>query len=530
MTKRSIDNSHDGESLAKRVRDATSAGIEAAAITFLQVFRGQDPRYPFKMLFIGEAGSGKTSFLNLLYNCATVQALGCGFGKEGLEYFRQFNDIQLENAQSISESMESKTNAATRYNVEIGGLKIGIIDTPGFGDSRGVQQDEINVERIIDVLKKEEYINCVCLIISGRQPRESALLKYVLTKITAILPREILQNVIVVFSNTGDSLDLILDQNELAKYFGRQVLQGIFFIENPYCRLDKAKDKVAQLGMERVAKCLQKSFDDTVRVLTEMCLKIKDFQQVHTRHFITLYEKKQAIEGNVLPIITEYDKQAEIEKAIQKTKEEIDAAVNTKTLNKDYQLLAQRLKRWIVAPTSYYNTLCGYADCHSNCHKGCGLSKSYDKDIFKNCSVMQGENNTCTACGHSYMYHYREQGLFKEVEEVKDLIDQEMQSKFEKAKSDQQHAQLFYIELEKQKQSCKMERLRLSIELLHKIKEFEELGVARNYVKVIENQLAVIETRLKDTIGSESEHLRKTQEGLKKKLDVVKGALSGLIN
>ena len=111
--------------------------MEAAAANFSQVFKGQDPHYPFKMLLIGETGSGKTSFINLLYNCVTVQALGCGFGKEGLEYFRQYNDIQLENAQSTS--MESKTNDAILYNVEVGELKVGIIDTPGFGDSRGLK-------------------------------------------------------------------------------------------------------------------------------------------------------------------------------------------------------------------------------------------------------------------------------------------------------------------------------------------------------------------------------------------------------
>ena len=110
-----------------------------------------------------------------------------------------------------------------------------------------------------------------------------------------------------------------------------------------------------------------------------------------------------------------------------------------------------------------------------------------------------------------------------------DLIDEGIQSKFEKAKSNQERAQLLYAELENQKQSCKKERLRLSNELLHKIKEFEELGVARNYVKLIENQLAVIETRLKGTTGSESEYLQKTQES-KKKLELVKGAQSGLIN
>ena len=165
---------------------------------------------------------------------------------------------------------------ATLYNVEVGELKIGIIDTPGFGDSRGLKQDERYAKRIMEVLKKEEYINCVCLIINGCRARTSASLQYVLTEITAILPREILQNLIVIFSNTSDPLDLNLDPSELTAYFGRPVPQDlVFFIENPYCRFEKAKAKVAQLGIERVANNLERSYNDTVRVLNEIFLKLK---------------------------------------------------------------------------------------------------------------------------------------------------------------------------------------------------------------------------------------------------------------
>ena len=528
MAKRSNDNPHDGRSLAKRFEDATTADIEAATTTtFLQVFKGQDSHYPFKMLLIGEAGSGKTSFLNLLYNCGTVQALGRGFGQEGLEYFQQFNNIQLENTQSIT-SMKSKTNDATLYNIEVGELKVGIIDTPGFGYSGGLEQDEIHAKRIIEVLKKEEYINCVCLIINGRQPRASASLQYVLTEITAILPREILQNLIFVFSNTSNPLDLNLDPNELTAYFGRPVSQDIiFFIENPYCRFEKAKAKVAQLGIERIANSLERSFNDTVRVLNEIFLKIKDFPQVHTHHFIALYERRHAIEGNTLQIALQYyQAQIELEKALKKSMEKIDAAVvNSKTLNKEFRS-TQRFSRWVIEKTSYHNTLCGYADCHSNCHERCSdITIPIHKEALKSCRCMQGAN-TCRVCGHSYIYHYHNKCLFKQVE---DIINDEMRSKFEKAKNDQERAEMLYVELENQKQSCKNELLRLSSELLRKIKEFEELSVARNYVKLIETQLAVIETRLESTVGSEREDLRKTQEELKKKLDLIKGAQSATL-
>lgn len=92
--------------------------------------------YPYKLLLIGETGSGKTSFLNLLCNYVTIKKLGFELG---LEQLKNFNDIELENAQS--KQMESKTSSTALYNIKLNDLKIGVIDIPGFGDSRGMDED-----------------------------------------------------------------------------------------------------------------------------------------------------------------------------------------------------------------------------------------------------------------------------------------------------------------------------------------------------------------------------------------------------
>ena len=77
----------------------------------------------YRMLLIGETGSGKTSFLNLICNFNLVQTLGF---QAGSEQFHNFNDFVLENA--TSQQMESKTSDAKLYNVEFHDLKVGIID------------------------------------------------------------------------------------------------------------------------------------------------------------------------------------------------------------------------------------------------------------------------------------------------------------------------------------------------------------------------------------------------------------------
>ena len=113
----------------------------------------QQGDYPYKMLLVGETGSGKTSFLNLLCNYNLVLTLGY---EVGVEQFHEFNDISLENARS--KQMETKTKDAKMYNVEFRGLKMAVVDTPGIGDYCGMKAGVYHVEKIFKALKVVEYV------------------------------------------------------------------------------------------------------------------------------------------------------------------------------------------------------------------------------------------------------------------------------------------------------------------------------------------------------------------------------------
>lgn len=481
--------------------------------------------HPFKMLVIGETGSGKTSFLNLLCNCGMIQALGLGFDADGITQFRQFNEMKLENAQSCQ--MESKTDGAKLYNVELGELKVGVIDTPGFGDSRGMKADEANVKKIITTLQGEEFINCVCLIINGRNARTTVVLKYVLSEITAILPREILNNIIVVFSNTADLLDLNFDANELETYFGRKI-ENIFCIENPYCRFEKAKQKQKQLPLDKIAKSLQKSFVDSAEVLHDMYLTMKDFEQVHTLRFITLYKKKQEIESKVLQMLTSYNNQKNLEDDLESVKKQVDAALETKNLTKDFKIVNYR-KRVILDKSEKHNTLCGYAGCQSNCHISCTLPKSLDKETFKRCGTIES-NGYCneSGCGHHYTYHYHEESLFKSISEPTTSFSTDMKEQFDSASTQEERGRILHTQLEAQIAASKAERERLSKQLLKVMEEFHTLGISRNYAMLIDSQLQVIKTHIKGKVSGSAD-LQKTKEDLEKKLKVVKEALKNKV-
>ena len=471
----------------------------------------------YKMLLLGETGSGKTSFLNLLCNYGRVKSLSGG--EKTMAKFRQFHDIELEDKEA--RQMQSKTSGAKIYEGDL----CCIIDTPGFGDSRGLQQDEKNVKSIISCLKDETYVNCVCIVINGRLARMTSNMKYVFTEITAILPRKILDNIVVVFTNTSNLLQANFDPAELQTFFGRNISE-VHCIDNPYCQFEKAKKLEASLPNEKIAESLQKSFEETAVVLDKMWSDIKGFEKVYTNKFIELYDKKQEIERSVLTMLTAYDEQKNIEQRIEKAKEIVEAALRKKKLHAKFSCKQTFIKYKVTYTKGRHNTLCGVPGCHSNCHVPCYLEKTFDQEKFKHCRCMES-TDYCTKCEHHYTAHYHNQALFEEEECEEELIDEDMKQAFEAAQSDEDRASLIKRRLLEKREASVKRREKLSNKLLLKIEEFQSLGVQRNFAKLIEAQLDIIKLRLKgEVLGKkESIQLKNTVEKLEKKLEVVRGTL-----
>ena len=361
----------------------------------------------YNILLVGETGSGKTSFLNLLCNCGLVQALGF---TDALAQLRKFNDLTLENA--LANKMESKTRDAKLYNANLNDMN-GIIDTLGFGGYYGIEDDKAPAKRIVDALKNEEYIYlivCAWLSTVAMQARMSASLRYALSEVTAVLPKQVLGNVIVVFTHAEDQLDLNFNPKVLNNYFGRELeSERIFLIENPYCRFGKAKVQVEKLPQSKIARSLNESFDKTGEVLTEICTVLKGFKQVHTHHFATLYDKKQEVERKVMGLLTEYDNQTKLEQQAAQTEQRAQRAVAIKSLNSSYNCSTNIIERWRLVATQQHNLLCGAKGCYSNCQINCYIRETFDKKALLDCACMTGEH--CRVCGHHYTLHFYNEGM-----------------------------------------------------------------------------------------------------------------------
>jgi len=501
------------------LHDSSNWPTKASSFSQASFSLTRDPEHPYNILLIGESGCGKTSFLNLLCNCETLLAFFSGPGPKKAENIHSFNDMRMENAHNCK--MGSSTNDAKKYEVEIGGHKVGVIDTPGFGDTRGLQQDKRNTDKILRFLNEEvDYVNCVCLVINGRESRMHKFLRYILTAVTSILPKDILDNVIVVCSNTDKKIKLNFEIAILTEYFGKDIEQNnIFCIDNPYCEIERAKQRG---NLEDNAEELETSFSTTADELVKMCSRIKDFQDVYTYRFIELFLKMNSIEQNVQNALLEYENQIKLEKQLKKKKTDL----NSDQLQEESvfeQCSKIETEVWIMNQTSDFNVLCEVKGCHSNCHQKCMLPPESrvrgDREFIKDCVCIKC-TNFCFECGHSYLFHHLRRMQFAPRINSDPIIDEASMAQL----NIQQKAQRICKELESKLEDSKKKRKEISERLLRVITEYEKFGLTRNYSRVIESQLEVIDAYIEASSGQEMHDLKETREDLQKKLKLVREA------
>ena len=382
-------------------------------------------RATYNMLLIGETGSGKTSFLNLLYNFQEVLELR---DDTSIKKLKKFHDKTVENANAAP--MESKTTGATYYQIDFQDVKIGAVDTPGFGDTRGLDHDKENVKKIVDKLNEVEYINCICLIINGRVARMTHQLQYVVSEISAVLPKATATNIVVVFTNVKDANDVSFEIDSLApyRYLGTKLpSKNVVYIDNPWCTLQK-------MEKTNITKDLTKAFSRASESLEKMFNVIQMFEAIHSTSFMQVYLEKEAVERKMVQLLHAVDNKTSLQETIATKKAEIDAAVKTKSLNKGF-VTKINVPNWVMIETPFHNTVC--QECNANCHQECGLKRSMDREVIKECSCIMVDSNQCSVCGHSYDLHVHMNGFnMREMVET-DIVNNEMKKKFESAENEE---------------------------------------------------------------------------------------------
>ena len=268
----------------------------------------------YTILLLGQTGSGKTSLLNLIANAHGILQVkfdgDLALSTEELRAFGQgrVTDLSVENA--LEDRMASKTSDARVYQIELAGnWFFTIIDTPGFGDSRGLDVDKEHVKRIMACLKEKiQSINCVMVVVNGREARMTATMKYVLSQLTAVMPRAVMDHIAVVFSNTASKRKLNFDIKSFEDVGLR--VPKYECLDNPFGMVQAATavpEPVPEDERKELTEDIRKSF----KALEQVGWMVHDLMPIPSIKFAELNARRETIEAllaNNLELIVDHER------------------------------------------------------------------------------------------------------------------------------------------------------------------------------------------------------------------------------
>ncbi|XP_048039132.1 uncharacterized protein LOC125263974 [Megalobrama amblycephala] len=146
------------------------------------------------VLLVGETGAGKTTIINTMVN----YLLGVKFEDE-LWY-----EITEEAARDQSQSQTSEITIYEVCPVE-SPLSLTIIDTPGYGDTRGLEKDLEVAENLSMLFQSNDgvrEIDAVCFVIQASKNRLSDRQHYIISSILSLFGKDIVNNIVFLITHS----------------------------------------------------------------------------------------------------------------------------------------------------------------------------------------------------------------------------------------------------------------------------------------------------------------------------------------
>ncbi|XP_014825626.1 PREDICTED: uncharacterized protein LOC106905349 [Poecilia mexicana] len=444
------------------------------------------------ILLVGETGAGKSTLINALVN----YAMGVTF-----EDKIWFQIVEDENRRQI----ESQTSDVIVYQIfgfegKTLPFSLTIIDTPGYGDTRGIERDVIVSERLFELFRSEhgiQELHAVGLVVKSSVNRLSDRLKYIFDSVMSLFGKDIEKNIValVTHSNGRKPNDLLGALNAAKiKCAKDEKEQPVYFLFNN-CQHEerieeerhKNADKITMKGLSGFTAFLEKTaprkLDMTLDVLNERIRLSACIQNLEER--IRLSELKEAEIEQIKEALKIHEKN----KINDKVTVEFDEAYKGKeAIEGDIWLMT--LVKGAVCCTI----------CEENCHyPGCSTSRKPE-----DCEVMK--DGRCTVCTLKCPSSAHVKGKWRYVNKTKRV--QRSLGEIQR-KSKQENGLDFLVNLEKDLKKLKAEKSQLLEEALQHIDNLGQIALKVNSVSTFVPYDFLIE-KLNDR--EEANKIRKLEE------------------
>ena len=367
------------------------------------------------ILFIGKTGDGKTTAINALFNIIKL-----------VKIEDKYRFILIKEKNKELGQAESQTDGLHLYYIKDNfNNPIIIIDSQGFGDTKGIKYDELLREAFEYAFKNIiKHINIICFTVKSTDCRLDIFTKYIFSSVTSLFAKDLNKNFIFLTTFANNStlelgppfIDSIRKNSQFNNIINKLDKNWYYNIDSLSLLSDYVDNitnysfkQMNDLYNEKIKNSENKNFEKTLQVF-KFKHEIKDDIKIIINLKEDIKLKKNEIENNDKKILELEEKLSLMKMAIEREKFLInqiyipdkDYYINLIKEKRDKRIykLEHEYEERVVKELRYdgeTHTYCNY--CESNCHENCNCYLSF-LILCNECVVFPGFSSKCNYCGH----------------------------------------------------------------------------------------------------------------------------------
>ena len=442
---------------------------------FYDKYEPSDAYDAYVVLFCGKTGDGKTTAINAFFNII-----------KGITIDDDFRFILISEPEKEKGQAESQTDGVHIYYLrDYNNQPVILIDSQGYGDTRGKEYDEM-VDKAFQYVFSSviDHINTVGFIVKSNTNRIDILTKYIFSSVTSLFSEDISENFIILatFANKStmekgpDFVSSIKTDADFLKIEERMD-SNFWYAFDSKCILDNEHDKLtnysfskaSELYEEKVKKLRKKAIKSSSEVLnTRMELKIQVANLTDEFHKLiiqqdNLLKKEHIIDDNVKKIENMESKINELHKDMNRLDQNL-LEQKLLDLNNEFNNMMNDLDNQTVRETMMKlketNNLCTHCNhCEKNCHSNCDCMLS----SLGRCYVFTFFGKKCEKCGCPKDKHKQDYYSYS-IENIEVKKNTDAQKKEKKNRKIEQENRIKNEIQKKKDANAELERQKINLE------------------------------------------------------------------
>ena len=429
------------------------------------------------LMVVGATGAGKTTLVNGIVNYI--------YGVEWEDNFR----FKLITEEGSGSQVHSQTKWITAYKIHWNPqfpfpYNLTVIDTPGFGDTRGIQADKelvSQIKELFSISPSEQgitLIHGIGFVTQASLARLTPPQRYVFDSILSIFGRDISENVFLMTTFADGQKPPVIEAARVAKV----PIQGVFKFNNSALFASTKEDGNGPTSSPGPGDNDEDNFD---KMFWKM--GFKSFERFFT-HLKDVESKSLQLTKEVLKERQELETilnglQPQIRYGLQKLAElELEKRIMEKyeaeiAANKNFTYVVE-IEKMVKHPTQtgIHTTNC--LRCNFTCHLGCRIPQ--DKDKHK-CWAMD-DSGKCRICPQKCQWdsHFNNPYYFETetVSETRTLED--LKKKYHDATSGKSQKKTMMENIKKDLQDLQKQVLAMICQAQRSLKRLDEIALKPN--------------------------------------------------